>query len=612
MLTALRLGNFKAFAETQRIPIKPLTLIFGPNSAGKSSILHGLLLARHALDTGDLDVHRTTIGGQSVDLGGFRQYVHRRQTRSLVEWGIELESDKLPPPHREIFAGTRTLTVSVQIGLRHIEKMTFDNVADPVARQRSARPTGELVAIGNPHVQQYEIATDDQTFLRMSRRGDAAVEEALRAYREGRLDLDAARQQARAAERSGHLQLDILNQEHPAMQALFRQMVEATSTTALSEADVAALRTAIDDLVPAIWAEEATFLPGKLYVSGASEAEPAGRAAAATPMFFPISRARRREDLIEAMRYYLPRALSNIVDWLRVNAEGLLDGLLYLGPVRARPPRHIALRETNDANWDAGGGYAWDVLRKDDRVRAEVNQWLGKLEPPYEVVVQEYLSTENLKDTLAREIEQIPVDVVEEGHEGGRYPNGHEYDAEPPTYGIKDPDTEAARLDQALREAAADRPREPVLIDRRRNTMVWPCDVGTGISQVVPVLVAAASTEAKVHAIEQSEIHLHPALQAELGDVLIRSALGERKNVFLLETHSEHLILRVMRRIRETTAGKLPAELPPVRPEDVCVLYVETDGTRSIVREMPLNERGELVKAWPGGFFEEDYRELFG
>jgi predicted ATPase len=48
MLTALRLGNFKAFADTQNIPIRPITLIFGPNSAGKSSIIHGLVLAHEA------------------------------------------------------------------------------------------------------------------------------------------------------------------------------------------------------------------------------------------------------------------------------------------------------------------------------------------------------------------------------------------------------------------------------------------------------------------------------------------------------------------------------------------------------------------------------------
>ena len=95
-LTALHIGNFKAFADTQRIPLKPITLIFGPNSAGKSSFIHSLALAHEAQFGRDkrslarLDVHHTDIGGSSIDLGGFRQYVHRGQANRRVEWGAEL------------------------------------------------------------------------------------------------------------------------------------------------------------------------------------------------------------------------------------------------------------------------------------------------------------------------------------------------------------------------------------------------------------------------------------------------------------------------------------------------------------------------------------------
>jgi hypothetical protein len=39
-------------------------------------------------------------------------------------------------------------------------------------------------------------------------------------------------------------------------------------------------------------------------------------------------------------------------------------------------------------------------------------------------------------------------------------------------------------------------------------------------------------------------------------------------------------------------------------------MLIEKDGARSVARRMPLNERGELVKAWPGGFFEEGLREV--
>ena len=149
------------------------------------------------------------------------------------------------------------------------------------------------------------------------------------------------------------------------------------------------------------------------------------------------------------------------------------------------------------------------------------------------------------------------------------------------------------------------------MVDTRSNTVVSHRDVGIGISQVLPVLVGAYANEGQLIAIEQPEIHLHPALQADLADVFVQSALGERQNRFLIETHSEHLLLRIMRRMRETMTDKLPEDAPAVLPRDVMVLFVEPDGPRSIVREMPLNGRGELVKAWPGGFFEEGLREVF-
>ena len=66
-----------------------------------------------------------------------------------------------------------------------------------------------------------------------------------------------------------------------------------------------------------------------------------------------------------------------------------------------------------------------------------------------------------------------------------------------------------------------------------------------------------------------------------------------------------------MRRVRETSTNQRPKGWTPVTPKDVSILFVEPDGARSIVRAMPLNEIGELVKSWPGGFFEEGYRELF-
>lgn len=154
---------------------------------------------------------------------------------------------------------------------------------------------------------------------------------------------------------------------------------------------------------------------------------------------------------------------------------------------------------------------------------------------------------------------------------------------------------------------------ELILMDLRSNTLVTHRDVGIGISQVLPVLVHAYADEGKIVAIEQPEIHLHPALQAELGDVFVESALGERKNTFLLETHSEHLILRILRRVRETTEsqGKPANGAIPVRPEDVSIVFVEPTDKGCVVKEMRIDGRGRMVDSWPGGFFEESFNEMF-
>jgi predicted ATPase len=142
--------------------------------------------------------------------------------------------------------------------------------------------------------------------------------------------------------------------------------------------------------------------------------------------------------------------------------------------------------------------------------------------------------------------------------------------------------------------------------------LVLPSEVGAGISQVIPVVVAALRAKAGLVLVEQPEIHVHPALQVGLGDLLIEATTrAVKRGTSVVETHSEHLLLRVMRRIRETTEGTLPEGASPATPADVMVLFIERTAAGTIVRRMPLNDRGELVKAWPGGFFEEGLREVF-
>jgi predicted ATPase len=111
-------------------------------------------------------------------------------------------------------------------------------------------------------------------------------------------------------------------------------------------------------------------------------------------------------------------------------------------------------------------------------------------------------------------------------------------------------------------------------------------------------------------AIEQPELHLHPRLQANLGDLFIEAGLGGPKHTVILETHSEHLILRILRRIRETSKGQ-PHEGRKITPDDVAVYYLGRQDGQTKLTRIDIDMNGEFVQPWPDDFFELDFYERF-
>ncbi|MCC7383260.1 MAG: DUF3696 domain-containing protein [Deltaproteobacteria bacterium] len=135
--------------------------------------------------------------------------------------------------------------------------------------------------------------------------------------------------------------------------------------------------------------------------------------------------------------------------------------------------------------------------------------------------------------------------------------------------------------------------------------------MGAGISQLIPVVVAAVEGRSGLTLVEQPEIHVHPALQVALGDLLIDTVTRESsRRTLLVETHSEHLILRLLRRIRETTERELGEGDPAFSEDKLSVLYVESTPGGVSVRRLRVDERGEFTDRWPKGFFAERMEEL--
>ncbi|MBB2913622.1 hypothetical protein FHS43_004931 [Streptosporangium becharense] len=128
-------------------------------------------------------------------------------------------------------------------------------------------------------------------------------------------------------------------------------------------------------------------------------------------------------------------------------------------------------------------------------------------------------------------------------------------------------------------------------------------DAGTGVAQLLPILVQRAMDAATPPAhpileiIEEPELHLHPSAHALVADLLLDSA--RESNVrFLVETHSETFLLRLRRRVAEGNAS----------PDTIAIYFVEHSGGAAQARRIGIDSLGNL-DYWPRGVFSEDFEE---
>ena len=258
-----------------------------------------------------------------------------------------------------------------------------------------------------------------------------------------------------------------------------------------------------------------------------------------------------------------------------------LNRLTYLGPLRDMPAREFVVPKSPDQSRWVGGLAAWDQLAAaDPGLLKQVNDWLfseRRLNSNYAVIATRYKKLEvdgliwmgldrgDIDDVVAEEFKQLELE---------------------PTF------------------------TKISLMDTSSYTEVLPHDVGVGISQLLPVIIASLVNRYGLVAVEQPELHIHPAWQVVLGDLFLQQS-KENNTTFLIETHSEHLLLRLLKRIRQTSRNRLPEGETPAYIEDVGVLFVGNDGSGLDIRELRIDENGRMLDEWPKGFFEEAYNETF-
>jgi predicted ATPase len=135
---------------------------------------------------------------------------------------------------------------------------------------------------------------------------------------------------------------------------------------------------------------------------------------------------------------------------------------------------------------------------------------------------------------------------------------------------------------------------------KKGGTEALLTDVGFGVSQVLPVVTLLQYVpKGSTVILEQPEIHLHPLAQASLADVIINAAT-HRKVQVIIESHSEHLLLRLQRRVAEEE----------LKADDVRLYFCDSPRGVSKLERLRLDLYGQIDN-WPENFMGNSFGETY-
>lgn len=559
MLTGLKIQNFKGIRGPIEIPIKPVTLLYGVNSAGKSSVLHSMHFIRGVLENYDLNPTGSPYASDAIDLGGFLNLLHKHSVgrRMVLGYSLNLSSIDLPE-----YGATSSISISDKLKEAYVE---FGFSADD--QDHSPKLDYYLVSLNGADV---ALVMPDtvQAAEGKKRLAHINVRHPL---------LESAAKSV------------VIDQLEPATDLELRKLIPRTEdddddfNAELASASKEEVKSRREERTRELAAEYAWHSEHrdllKYPVSGFRNGLPRWGKVVSSPAFEEITDDELEEGADEVDLFEIaPGVLTELI----VGPLEVLRDLLFesraIGPLRTIPKRRLNLDNiANEKGWYEGLA-AWSRLHECSLTQlAEVSSWLcdtNRLGTGYGLEREEF-----------REVPLQYLDVVRSGANASIDLSWTMVDALPIT-------------------------RRVWLIDTKNHVRVTPHDVGVGLSQLIPVVAASVDSHGSLLLIEQPELHIHPRVQVGLGDLYLQSAAKFGRN-FLIETHSEALLLRMMKRIRQTQDGELPIDVPPASTDDIAVYLIQNEGKGVAIMQMRMNERGEFLKPWPKGLFEESLRETF-
>lgn len=492
MLSSIAIENFKGFGiQRQVIKLAPITLLFGANSAGKSSFFHAVFYLRQVFETSIAIPGELNYFSPNIHLGGYRQIIHNHNDSDTIKFVLDFSFDENENNQAiyiaPILGNRRDARTEYYFGC---EKLSIELVIASISSQPG-------------YVKNYSVFWDDNKLVEI---------ECNRNLERGYWDLDV---------RFNYGNLELAQIEIPE---------DTTSDWKTIYRYPGAIPRAEDPILSMC--------------------------------------CKRNERALNSDE----EEFANKIDLLLLAsaqlAKNYLNDVLYIGPVRSVPQDDLSPRILPPTYRWSSGLAAWDLLQFLDQQEIDsLNAWLGC-------------------DFLNTGVEIVRVALLP----------------------INIPINSSA---PSIAYRIMFRPTNDDAVDP--GPLLRIQDVGFGVSQLIPVLVALLAARQSSVMVEQPEIHLHPRLQTEMGDLMIDACLnGQNKKQAIFETHSEHLILRILRRIRETADNELPDLRFSIQTDDIAVNYFDRVNSTTVVKHLRVNREGEFIDTWPHGFFDERIGELYG
>jgi hypothetical protein len=433
IIKALTLENFKGIREPVRIELAPLTLLFGPNNAGKSTIFQALMYAREVLERNNCDAGRTELGGDIVDLGGFKNLVHAHDYKNrAIRMRFELDLREIGLP--DYTENLREI---------HFEREVYCDHGVPT------RPTAEVAR---------ELAALD-LWVEFEVAWDKDAETAfVRAYRVG--VREATYVVVESASSFGRVGINYLNAGVPpfgSLEIIGIREISASSTAVQveggdSQPDKRTLRREIvqratgwftgllssvlkPDAIPVNKCEceveyigntsVAEALPTQFFPADYYDVPPGpiplAQAGSARPSVLPRWRQRicisgeawqdkYKDGSNDSWEYpyftqeYLQDVLSTLITGPGERLVEALSHSIYVSPFRDVPTRQYTPVYSPGANRWANGMAAWDFLMHDPgRLVKPLNRWLGdgRLDTGYRIEVTQYRELDGKSPLMA-------------------------------------------------------------------------------------------------------------------------------------------------------------------------------------------------------------------